>query len=164
MTPAPPTYDFVCEVRMEFKERVRFLPGTPKGTRNWVPPASGTVSGPRLNGRIVPYSGGDWALGRNDGVLELEAHYMIEADDGTPIYIHNTGYLYGRQENGQPVSLAERERRGFVVYPSTYFCCTPKFDAPTGPHEWLTRTVLIGTGQRFMNPDYTLFRYFAVEM
>ena len=164
MAPIAPTLDFVCEVRMEFKERVRFLPGTPHGTRNWVPPASGTVTGPRLNGRIVPYSGGDWAKGRPDGVLELEAHYMIEADDGTPIYIHNTGYLYGREESGLPVTLAERERRGFVVYPSTYFCCTPRFDAPTGPHDWLTRTVLIGTGQRFMDPDYTLFRYYTVTM
>jgi|SRR5690606_32986313 len=156
--------EFVFQVRVDFKERVRFLPGTPQGTRNYVPPAGGTVQGPRLNGKVVPYSGGDWARGRPDGVLELDAHYMLEADDGTPIYIHNTGYLYGRHEDGTPVSLAEREQRGFVVYPSTYFCITPRFDTPVGPHDWLTRTVIVGTGRRFMDPDYTLFDYYAVVM
>ena len=54
-------------------------------------------------------------------------------------------------------ALIDRDAR--VVW-----CCTPRFDAPTGPHDWLTRTVIVGTGQRFLNPDYTLFRYFAVEM
>ena len=103
-----PTIEFVFQIRIDFKERVRLLPVTPQGTRTWVPPVSGTVSGPRLNGRVVPYSGGDYARGRPDGVLELEAHYMIEAGDGAHIYIHNTGYLYGRQEDGKPVTLAIR--------------------------------------------------------
>lgn len=37
-----------------------------------------TLSGPRLNGRIVEYSGADWPAIREDGVVELNAHYMIE--------------------------------------------------------------------------------------
>ena len=162
--PPLPDIEFVFQIRIDFKERVKLLPATPQGTRTWVPPVAGTVVGPRLNGRVIPYSGGDYARGRPDGVLELEAHYMIEADDGAHIYIHNTGYLYGRQEDGKPVSLAERERRGFVVYPSTYFATTPRFDAPVGPHEWLTRTVIFARGQRFMDPDYSIFDYFAVVM
>ena len=156
--------EFIFQVHMDFKERVRFGSGTPQGSRAWVPPAGGRVEGPRLTGKVVPYSGGDWARGRPDGVLELDAHYMIEADDGTPIYVHNTGYMYGRQPDGTPVSLAERERRGFVVYPSTYFCTTPRFDTPKGPHDWLTRTIVLGTGQRFMDPDYTIFKYYAAVM
>lgn len=32
---------------------------------------------------------------RCDGVIELNAHYMIEADDGARIYISNLGYVHG---------------------------------------------------------------------
>lgn len=161
--PTPPDLEFAFRIRIDFKERLRLLPATPQGTRTWVPPVSGTVSGPRLNGKVVPFSGGDYARGRPDGVLELDAHYLLEADDGAHIYIHNTGYNYGRQEDGTPVPLAERERNGFVVYPSTYFVTTPRFDAPVGPHEWLTRTVLVCRGRRHMNPDYSIFDYFIVH-
>jgi len=36
------------------------------------------------------------------------------------------------------------------------------FDTPIGPHDWLTRTVIVGTGKRHANPDYTIFTYYAV--
>ncbi|HKJ75068.1 MAG TPA: DUF3237 family protein, partial [Alphaproteobacteria bacterium] len=43
-----------------------------------------------------------------------------------------------------------------------YFRITPYFNAPPGPHEWLTRTVFVGTGERFQDPDYTLFTYYEL--
>src|SRR5262245_1576724 len=99
-----PGLEYVFSVRIEFKERLRFAPTTPMGGRVYVPVTSGTVSGPRLQGRVMPYSGGDWARGRADAVAELNAHYMLEASDGTPIYLYNRGYLYGRDEQGRPLS------------------------------------------------------------
>ena len=106
---------------------------------------TGTVSGPRLNGKVVDYSGADWALVRSDGVVEANAHYLLEADDGTHIYIRNQGYIYAPRP----------DRPG-------YFRCTPYFRAPEGPHEWLNRTVIVGGGERHTEPDHTLFRYYAV--
>ena len=100
LTPTLP-YEFVFQVRIEFKERIRYP--SPMGGRVYVPPTGGTIEGPRLQGRVMPYSGADWARGRPDGVGELNAHYMLEASDGTPIYIYNRGYLYGRQANGLPI-------------------------------------------------------------
>jgi hypothetical protein len=38
----------------------------------------------------------------------------------------------------------------------------PVFDTPVGPHDWLTRTVILGTGKRHANPDNTIFTYYAV--
>src|SRR3954462_16019992 len=95
--------------------------------------AGSTVSGPRLNGRIVDYSGADWPMVRQDGVVELNAHYMIEADDGALIYIRNLGYVHG--------SLGGAEDAPAIA---PYFRCTPYFRAPQGPHEWLNRTVIVG--------------------
>jgi hypothetical protein len=86
-------------------------------------------------------------------VVELAAHYMLEADDGAKIYIRNMGYVYG----ARPVGNGLPARPG-------YFRCTPYFRAPDGPHEWLNRTVLVGGGERHPDPagDYSLFRYWAV--
>jgi predicted ATPase with chaperone activity len=54
----------------------------------------GQIAGPRLQGRVVPQSGGDWPLFWPGGLVEFEAHYQLEAADGTPIYIHNRGIAW----------------------------------------------------------------------
>ena len=169
---APMGLEFAFRVRILFKERVLFAPTTPNGGRVYVPPAGGDVFGPRLKGRVVPYSGADWARRHSDGAAELNAHYMLEADDGAPIYINNRGFLYGRGADGRPLpqgvaaqSQAEAAPDGsttWTVAPDTYFVCVPVFDAPVGPHDWLTRTVFIGRGRRVPSPDHTVFDYFAV--
>jgi hypothetical protein len=120
-----------------------------------------TVSGPRLSGKLVDYSGADWPVIRTDGVVELNAHYMIEADDGARIYIRNLGYVHAPLRTpGQSPDEAP------AIAP--YFRCTPYFRAPEGPHGWLNRTVIVGVGQRRPKltpqdePDHSLFRYYAV--
>ncbi|MGI4880269.1 MAG: DUF3237 domain-containing protein [Janthinobacterium lividum] len=120
--------------------------------------AGSTVSGPLLNGRLVDHSGADWPMVRPDGVVELNAHYMIETDDGVPIYIRNLGYVHG------PLRAA-----GAGADIPAYFRCTPYFRAPDGKYDWLNRTVVVGIGQRQPKvepddpPDHSLFRYYAVR-
>lgn len=171
-TATPPAMEFAFRIRLFFKERIRFDPRTPQGGRVYVPPAGGDIVGPRLNGRVVPYSGADWARGRSDGAAELNAHYMLEADDGTPIYINNRGFLYGRQD-GVPIQMGEggvsrqvRPDAGgqtrWTIADDLYFICIPAFDTPAGPHDWLTRHVIIGRGVRVPAPDHTVFDYFVV--
>ena len=82
-----------------------------------------------------------------DGVIELKAHYLLQADDGTKIYIQNLGYLVRAQPGSSQPS---------------YFRVTPYFRVPKGPHDWLSRTVVVGGGERRSNPDRTLFRYYAL--
>ena len=147
--------EFAFQVRINFRERLIFGE-TPRGGRGYVPPTGGWVEGPRLKGKVIGYSGADWAWTRPDGVLELNAHYMLEADDGTPIYIQNKGYLYRHDGQGNV-----KPGPGGIEVP-TYFAITPTFDVPKGKHDWLARTIIVGTGQRKANPDHTLFTYYAV--
>jgi hypothetical protein len=160
----PLKLEFVFRVRIFFKERMRLAPTTPMGGRVYVPVVSGDITGPRLQGTVLSYSGGDYARGRADGVSELNAHYMLQASDGALIYINNRGYLYGRDEEGRPIVLTDEQKatEGFKIKPNTYFRITPVFDAPTGPHDWLTRTIIVGRGRRVPDPDHTVFDYFAV--
>ena len=169
---APIGLEFAFRIRILFKERVIFSPTTPNGGRVYVPPAGGDVFGPRLTGRVVPNSGADWGRFHSDGAAELNAHYMLEADDGTPIYINNRGFLYGRGPDGlpQPRSAPVETQRDadasgrttWLPADNTYFVCLPVFDCPVGPHDWLTRTAFVGRGKRVASPDHTVFDYFAV--
>jgi len=136
------------DVRMNFHKRVIFGPVSGGARQGYVSFKDGIVKGPKLNGRLMEYSGADFAVVRADGVVESDAHYMIEADDGAPIYIHNRGYIYNTQPDAPGPA---------------YFRCTPYFRAPVGTHDWLNRTVIVGGGERHQDPDYTIFRYYAVE-
>jgi hypothetical protein len=146
----PLKFEYVFQIRIDFSERVSFE--TPNGRRAYVPAVSGVIEGPRLQGIVVPHSGADYA-----GNGRLNAHYMLKANDGTMIYIHNEGYLY--PIDGKPLDRNDPSWGGDREF---YFRITPVFDTPVGPHDWLTRTVIVGTGKRHAKPDYTIFTYYAV--
>ena len=75
------------------------------GLRRVIPITGGTVTGPRLKGRVVP-GGADWQFVRADGVLELEAKYTLESDDGVLIMVTNRGMRHG------PAAVIEKMARG----------------------------------------------------
>lgn len=156
----PLKLEFAFQIRVFLEERIRFAPTTPRGGRFYVPPAYGDVSGPRLQGKVLPHSGAEWPRGRADNVYEVNAHYMLEASDGTPIYIHNRGYNFSRDDEGKPIPYVPEE--GFASNANRYLRLTPEFDVPVGPHDWLTRTVIVGTGVRYADPVHAVFSYYVV--
>lgn len=116
----------------------------------------GAVHGPRLSGKVLPNSGGDWARLRPDGVLELDARYSLQADDGTVITMTSTGYRWGAPE------LMQAQARGEYVDPEAYYMrVTPKFVVGEGPHEWLARHLFVGLGGR--TAEGNRIDYFVLE-
>src|SRR5919204_339913 len=110
-------YEHAFDIRINFDKR--WTVGTHSGGLNHGYTSigvGGTVTGPLLNGRLVDYSGADWPVIRPDNVVELNAHYMIEADDGTKIYIRNIGYVHG------PLRRSDQSRDEAPAIPS-YFRC-----------------------------------------
>lgn len=109
----------------------------PMGERLHIPITGGRVHGPRLSGAVLA-GGSDWPVVGLDGHSRVDAHYTIEADDGTLIYVHNQGIRVS------PPAVATRLRSGEQVDPEDYyFRAVPKFDAPDGPHAWLRETVFV---------------------
>jgi Protein of unknown function (DUF3237) len=152
-----PGLELAFRIRLEFDTgpRLRFAHALGAVRRGFVSVQGGSVVGPRLSGRVVPRSGGDWPRLWPSGLVEFEAHYLLEASDGTPIYIHNRGIAYA-----SPDTLAQVEAGQAVATQATYCRVTPRFEVPAGPHEWLARTVLIGTGER--RGAHSVFDYYAV--
>ena len=154
---AAPQLQFAFRILLRFAEgpRLRFDPAFHAARRGFVAVQGGEITGPRLTGRVLPQSGGDWPRFWPSGLVDFEAHYQLEADDGTPIYIHNRGIAWS-----EPQVLARIEA-GQAVSPSETYCrVTPRFETPAGPHDWLNRTVLIGKGER--RGSHSVFDYYTV--
>jgi len=113
---------------------------TPQGVRRYIPITGGHFSGPRLSGVILP-GGADWQTERPDGVLELDALYSMQCDDGTTIIVHNQGIL---SEGGR------------------YLKTVPSFNAPEGPHAWLNQYQFIGTVSGSDEKDTVVIRVYRV--
>jgi len=155
---------YAFSVSVFFKERIRIQSDA---GRVFVPVIGGEIWGPRLQGRIVPYGGADYA-----GSHGLDASYMLEAADGAMIYIHNRGYMKRLDGSkapripGRPRAAGEAPNQNFVAPPDSQvplrMRLAPVFDAPKGPHEWLSRTVIVGHGGRYTDPDHTIFTYYEV--
>ena len=137
------------DVRMNFHKRIVFGPHSER-----LAPGLRLAQG-RRRARARASTAASWSTAAQtgaccavDSVLEPNAHYMFEADDGALIQVHNRGYIYNTLPNSPGPA---------------YFRCTPYFRAPVGQHDWLNRTVIVGGGQRHTDPDYTIFRYYAVS-
>ncbi len=152
-----PELELAFHIRLDFTPgpRLRFTPAYKQMTRGFVGLAGGEVSGPRLAGKVLPNSGGDWPQMWGSGLIEFDAHYMLEADDGTPIYIHNSGLAYSSPEVMKAIEAGETPRAE-----DSYCRITPRFEAPEGPHDWLNRTIFVGTAERRGNS--TFFDYYSV--
>jgi hypothetical protein len=80
---------------------------------------------------------------------------MLEADDGTPIYMMNRGYRHA------PPDVAARQEALEPVEPTEYYMrIAPTFETPIGKHDWLTRTIIVGSAER--RSDHSIFDYYAV--
>jgi Protein of unknown function (DUF3237) len=127
---------------------------TPLGARRLIPILDGTVSGPRLSGRLLP-GGVDYQILRADGLADIHARYVIETTSGARVYVENTGIRHG------PPEAMARLRRGEPVDPALiYFRASPKFETADPELSWLMRSIFVCSGARF--PDKVVLRIFEV--
>lgn len=156
-----PKLEYVFEIDLNFT-RVQNINNMPTGAgRGAVYLDSGEIRGPRLNGKAVPNSGGDYALFRPDDVLSFDARYMLEENDGTLIMIHNRGYLWGRYEDTMDKIRDWIFNDGPEVPHTEYYLrAFPTFEVETGKHDWLMRHVIVGVGER--KEAGNIVRYYAL--
>ena len=114
---------------------------TGHGVRRIIPVIGGEVKG-AINGRVLP-SGADFQIIRSNQLIDLEARYAIETDDGAVIYVENSGLRFG------PVELLQKLLRGEPVDPKLiYFRTRPKFETGAEKYQWLTQHLFVGSAER----------------
>ena len=93
---AKPDLVHLCDLTVELAIPME-LGDSPRGRRRIIPIVGGTVTGERLNGRILNL-GADWQTILADGNAELDTRYSMETHDGALIDIRNFGYRNGPPE------------------------------------------------------------------
>lgn len=150
-----PQLAFAFEVRIELARPMLLQTQSTVGERAAVYIQGGSFKGPNISGRVVPASGADWAVVRPDSVLDFDARYLLEAGDGTLIYLSNRGYRWSTPE------VMARMKRGEPVADHEYYMrVSPRFEVAQGPHDWLNRHVFVGVGRRL--PVGNAIRYYQV--
>ncbi len=151
MTLPPPQLEHVCDLAVTIAAPVE-VGHTPAGLRRMIPITGGTVTGPRLNGKVLA-GGADFQLILGGGTqAHLDARYVIELDDGSRVFVQNTALRVASLENSQ------RIMNGQPVNPEEiYFRCQPKMEAPTPAWAWLSESQFIGTGRRAPDGVYLSF-------
>ena len=100
---------------------------TPFGQRQYIPITGGKIAGPKFTGEVLP-GGWDYQLGLSDGCNMLSADYFIRAQDGAIIHVLNEGIFCRPNGAGSARSFFR-----------------PRFEAPKGPHEWLTHGTFVAS-------------------
>lgn len=151
MTLPPPSLEHVCDLAVEIAAPVE-LGNTPSGLRRIIPITGGTVSGPRMQGRILN-CGADFQLILGGGTqAHLDARYVIETTDGARIFVQNTALRFATLENSQ------RIMRGEPVDPAAiYFRCQPKLECSAPAWHWVHESQFVGSGKRTPDGVYLSF-------
>ena len=110
------------------------------GVRRIIPIIGGEVRGPDINGKVCAF-GADFQIIRPNELIELEAKYAFETDDGAVVYIE--GMRFG------PVELLQKLKRGEPVDPKLiYFRTVPRFETGAEKYRWLMENLFIGSAAR----------------
>jgi hypothetical protein len=112
------------------------------GVRRIIPIIGGEVRGEKVNGRVLPF-GADFQIIRPNELIDLEAKYAFETDDGAVVYVENKGIRFG------PVELLERLKRGEPVDPKLiYFRTVPRFETGHENYRWLMEHIFVASAAR----------------
>jgi hypothetical protein len=111
------------------------------GVRRIIPIIGGEVRGD-ITGKVCPF-GADFQIIRPNELIELEAKYVFETDDGAVVYVENKGLRFG------PIELLQQLKRGEPVDPKLiYFRTVPKFETGSEKYRWLMEHLFIGSAAR----------------
>jgi hypothetical protein len=115
---------------------------TGHGVRRIIPITGGEVKGENINGRVCAF-GADFQIIRPNELIELEARYAFETDDGAVVYVENKGIRFG------PIELLQKLKRGEPVDPKLIYCRTvPKFETGAEKYRWLMENLFVASAAR----------------
>jgi hypothetical protein len=135
----PPELEFVCDFTVELAPPHEMGECAP-GTRRIIPITGGTVTGPRLQGRILAI-GADWQTVQRDGVAQLDARYALETGDGAVIQVISQGIRH------MSADVAARVAGGEMVQFSDYYMRTAiRLETGHPAYDWVNRSLFLASG------------------
>ena len=115
---------------------------SPKGTFRYQDIVSGEVSGARITATVYPNSGGQYDTVRADHVRDVDAHFMVKADNGEWLYFEHVGY---RRADGYYRAIAYIET------------------GLKGAYEWMNNTTFVVTAKESADQREVVFYYYVAN-
>jgi hypothetical protein len=108
-----------------------------------VPVTGGTITGPALQGELLPGAAADWLRLEPDGTAHMDVRFTIKAASGSLVYVSYSGIRTGAPD------VLERLGHGEAVPPSDYyFRVALRFETGAADLAWMNRILAVGVGQR----------------
>lgn len=142
--PAAPKLDLVFNLHLELGKPTDVGQTGPAGMRRIVPVAGGTLEGPGLKGKIMP--GVDYQIIHPDGLVELDAHYVVQMDNGDLLYITNRGMRHGPPEVLKKLNAGEKVDQSLI-----YFRSVISVESAAPGLQKIARSILVSVGERLPN-------------
>lgn len=140
----PPKLDLAFDLHLELGKPVDVGKISSAGDRRVVAVLGGTLQGPGLKGKILP--GADYQIIRPDGFTEIDAHYVVQMENGDLIYINNRG-----MRHGPPEVLAKLNAGGKVDQSQIYFRTVISVETAVPALQWMAKTIFVCVGERLPN-------------
>ncbi|SFS14230.1 Protein of unknown function [Microbacterium sp. cf046] len=148
-----PSLEYVFEIRAEVAPPLRIGRSVAEEL-HLTPITGGTVSGPRLTGTVLA-GGGDWWVGRG-AMCQLDARYLVAAEDGAVIDVVNRGYWRPEPDAEDRVFAGEPVTEAQLYYRTAF-----TFQTDAASHRWLTESQFIGMARA--EADAVCIRVFRIE-
>jgi hypothetical protein len=88
--PTPPALTWLYSLTADCLNSV-YTAHVPRGIRAAIPIVGGTVTGPRINGKVLNL-GADWGLtDPRTGIFSADTRYNVETDDGAFLFLQTSG-------------------------------------------------------------------------
>jgi hypothetical protein len=115
---------------------------TPKGIFRYQDIVSGELSGDRVKATVYPDSGGQYDTVRPDRIRDVDAHFMLKADNGEWLYMEHVGY---RRTDGYYRAIAYIETD------------------VKGAYEWMNNTTFVVTAKESADQAEVIFHYYIAN-
>jgi len=150
----PPKLDLAFDLHLDLGKPVDVGRVSAAGDRRVASVLGGTLQGPGLKGKILP--GADYQIIRPDGFTELDAHYVVQMENGDLIYINNRGMRHGPPEVLRKLNAGEA-----VDQSQIYFRTVISVETAAPSLQWMSRTIFVCVGERL--PNQALIHVYRVN-
>ncbi len=134
------------ELEYAFRLTARYDPAheshTPRGTFRYQDIVSGELTGARVTAAVYPDSGGQYDIVRADRIRDVDAHFMLKADNGEWLYMEHIGY---RRTDGyyRAIAYIETDLKG--------------------AYEWMNNTTFVVTAKESTDQREVVFYYYIAN-
>jgi hypothetical protein len=127
----------------------------PEGVRVNFHVTGGTITGPKVFGKIRPV-GADWLTVRRDGIAALDVRATAETNDGALLYMTYTGIIDLGETGHEDFLKGVPPASGVAIRTS------PRIQTSHPNYLWLNRLHCIGVGQAFVERREVVYDVYGV--